>query len=559
MLKDFMLQFFLSVLPVFAFLLWHDKAQSWKSFRPFISISCGAAMILCFLTPIDLHDFNFDFRIVPLLIGSLYGGFRAYIGLSLIYVAFRLPTLDNQLETIIFALYILFFSVMVLVAINSFQSASPGKKVRIAMSIMTLQIIYLLLVISVYLYRYDVVWTWQLRAYYLIATVGFLLSIWLSIYIVEGIKEKRLLQFKVTQLTENYRNEVEKLQQFIDKAPIGVMMLDRDGIITHVNEESLRMLSLRQEFNTIEQLKDNSFTAVFHPDDGEACLKLLHRALMGQSSSTVPNRADEQILIYTTVTLRDVTDDFISGAALITKDVTELTVLRNEVGRMERLSLVGQMAASITHEIRNPMAVVRGFVQLIQERSPGEQFEYFRIIMEELDRANLIISDFLSLAQNRELRMTKASLHTSINDLIPLLTADANLRGQTLEVSLCKDMPLMMLNDREIKQLLLNISRNGMEAMGEKGVLRIKTESNGEQVWLTISDEGVGIPQEKMKHLFEPFFTTKTSGTGLGLPLCLSIAERHRGRIDVHSTEGCGTTFLVTFNIAENDVGYSSA
>jgi signal transduction histidine kinase len=225
---------------------------------------------------------------------------------------------------------------------------------------------------------------------------------------------------------------------------------------------------------------------------------------------------------------------------------------------MERLSLVGQMAASITHEIRNPMAVIRGFVQLIQERSPQNQFEYFRIIMEELDRANLIISDFLSLAQNRELKMEKASLHATINDLVPLLNADANLRGQTLEVQLCEGLPDMYLNDREMKQLLLNLARNGMEAMEDKGVLRIYTTCSESEISIHIADEGIGIPEDKLDHLFEPFYTTKTRGTGLGLPLCLSIAERHNGRIEIESFEGKGTTFIVTFDITEKEMAHTN-
>jgi signal transduction histidine kinase len=98
-----------------------------------------------------------------------------------------------------------------------------------------------------------------------------------------------------------------------------------------------------------------------------------------------------------------------------------------------------------------------------------------------------------------------------------------------------------------------------MEAMGEKGVLSISTTYTDQEVSIHIRDEGVGIPQEKMKHLFEPFFTTKTRGTGLGLPLCLSIVERHRGKIEVQSAEGQGTVFIVTFNILEPDFEHNTA
>lgn len=136
-------------------------------------------------------------------------------------------------------------------------------------------------------------------------------------------------------------------------------------------------------------------------------------------------------------------------------------------------------------------------------------------MIDELDRANMIISDFLSLAQNRELAMELTSLHDVVNELIPLLSADANLRGQSIEVSLCEDIPLIMMNDREIKQLFLNIARNGMEAMGNKGSLHISTRNNGNKIELRIADQGVGIPPEQMQHLFEPFSRRRRKEQGL--------------------------------------------
>nr|WP_260440176.1 HAMP domain-containing sensor histidine kinase [Cohnella lubricantis] len=205
------------------------------------------------------------------------------------------------------------------------------------------------------------------------------------------------------------------------------------------------------------------------------------------------------------------------------------------------------MAASITHEIRNPMAVIRGFVQLLNERSTSEQNSYFHIILQELDRANGIINDFLSLAQNRIVEKNVSDLHSLLEDLLPLLQADANMRGQQIELSLCEQLDPLELNVKEIKQLVLNLARNGMEAMDDKGVLRIETHNLPDRIELRVTDNGVGIPPEKLERLFEPFYTTKTNGTGLGLALCLSIMERHNGKIHVVSKIGEGTTFIVTF------------
>ncbi|MFF2885397.1 nitrogen regulation protein NR(II) [Paenibacillus sp. NPDC057967] len=558
MLKDLLLQFFLSVLPVFAFLLWHDKERGWNGFRLFITVTSGISMVLCLLTTSSVHEYEIDFRVVPYLIGSLYGGYRALAALTVLYAGLRMTTVDYMEEMYGFLVYLIVFLVILLFLIGPFQKAAAAKKEKIGVFIVSILLVVLISIIYVLMSQAGAPWTSTVSLNVLMATIGLLLAVWLSIYIIEGLKEKQQLHDKVIQLSASYLNEVEKLQQFIDKAPIAVMMVDRDARITHVNDESFRLLGMKDSFGSVEDVKKRPYRNVFQEGADHACIPLLDEALNGMTTTTVPQMEEGAMLLYTTVTLRDTGSHEVAGAALIAQDVTELSQLRDELGRMERLSLVGQMAASITHEIRNPMAVIRGFVQLIQERSPQSQHEYFRIIMEELDRANLIISDFLSLAQNRELKMELASINTTISDLVPLLNADANLRGQSLEVMLCKDVPHMKLNDREIKQMLLNIARNGMEAMGEKGNLRIKTDYREGEISVYISDEGAGIPQDKLKHMFEPFFTTKTRGTGLGLPLCLSIAERHGGRIDVETAEGEGTTFIVTFNITEEDAGHSN-
>lgn len=557
MLKDLLLQFFLSVLPVFSFLLWHDKERGWNGFKPFIAVTSGISIILCLLTTATVDEYEVDFRIVPYVIGSLFGGHRALAALSLVYTVLRIPTLDSTDESVSFIIFICISAALLLSVMKHFQIASSIRKEKIAVVVIISQLTVSLSMIGYIMYRNGVPWTLPVILNVLMSVAGMILAVWLSVFIIEGIKEKQQLHYRVNQLTISYRNEVEKLQQFIDKAPLAVMIIDREGRITHANGESMRMLRLRPQYTSVDHLKKEAYNVVFQ-HSSDMGISFLDQGLQGKDCPIVPHLEGDKVLLYTSVTLRNSGDQEVTGAALIAQDITELSQLRDEIGRMERLSLVGQMAASITHEIRNPMAVIRGFVQLIQERSPQEQHEYFRIIMEELDRANFIISDFLSLAQNRELKMELASVNSVISDLVPLLLADANMRGQSLEVALCETMPMMKLNDREIKQMLLNIARNGMEAMNEKGVLRIWTTCQNDKISVYVSDEGVGIPPDKINHMFEPFFTTKTRGTGLGLPLCLSIAERHRGTIDVQSVEGEGTTFIVTFNIKEESAEHNN-
>ena len=231
---------------------------------------------------------------------------------------------------------------------------------------------------------------------------------------------------------------------------------------------------------------------------------------------------------------------------MVTMDITEQVHNENELLRLDRLNLVGQMAAGIGHEVRNPMTTVRGFLQILSEKKECADYcDYFSMMIEELDRANLIITDFLALSSNKPSNIQVQNLNKIIEDLYPLLQADA-LNGDNSV--LWEKLPIIDLKiDRnEIHQLILNLVRNGVEAMTRGGQISIKTFTDGEEAVLSIKDEGTGIEPKILAKIGTPFFTTKEQGTGLGLATCYRIAERNNARIEV-DTGSAGTTFFVRF------------
>lgn len=228
----------------------------------------------------------------------------------------------------------------------------------------------------------------------------------------------------------------------------------------------------------------------------------------------------------------------------IITDITEQRQIEMEMLRMDRLNLIGEMAAGLGHEIRNPMTSIRGFLQMFREKYREDQ-EYLNIMIGELDRANSIISEFLSLAKNKMVELKPERLTSIIKALQPLLQANAALQDKNIIFEI-HDVPCLMLDGKEIRQLLLNLVCNGLEAMSAGGILTIKTCVRGEHVVLSIHDQGRGMKCDVLNKLGTPFFTTKENGTGLGLPICYGIAARHNARIDVETGPG-GTIFLVTF------------
>ncbi|MDR7866818.1 MAG: PAS domain S-box protein [Sporomusaceae bacterium] len=230
----------------------------------------------------------------------------------------------------------------------------------------------------------------------------------------------------------------------------------------------------------------------------------------------------------------------------IIRDATARKELEQELFRLDRLNIVGQMAANIGHEIRNPLTTVRGYLQVMSRKQDLEQYgDNFRLLLDELDRANALITEYLSLSKNRLTDQQPRNLNTIVESLFPLILADAAITNHVVRLEL-GDLPELPVDEKEIRQLLLNFARNGLEAMQPGKTLTIRTSADDAAVILAVQNEGPEIPPEIMEKLGIPFFTTKDNGTGLGLAICYSIANRHRAKIHI-DTGPCGTTFSVVF------------
>ena len=232
---------------------------------------------------------------------------------------------------------------------------------------------------------------------------------------------------------------------------------------------------------------------------------------------------------------------------MIVRNISELTHLKQKLSHLDQLHLVGEMAASIGHEVRNPMTTVRGYLQLLSRKPELSHYkETFNILIEELDGANAIISEFLSLAKNKVLKLEQQNLNTIIKAIAPLMQSNATMSNKYLKLDL-EHIPDLLLDAQEIRQLILNLVRNGLEAMLPGNVITIKTFIRTNKVVLSIQDMGTGIAPEHMAKLGTPFYTTKEQGTGLGLAICYSIVARHEATVEL-ITSPQGTTFLILFN-----------
>lgn len=237
---------------------------------------------------------------------------------------------------------------------------------------------------------------------------------------------------------------------------------------------------------------------------------------------------------------------FNEGLSVFFRNNTESKKQQYEFARLERLNLIGQLAAGISHEIRNPLTTVKGFLQFLGAKSNYVQDkEYMDLMISEIDRANSIITDFLSLAKSNIENILPHDINVVINKVFPMLQADAYNNNKQVVTDL-EILPDILIDENEIKQLILNLVRNGLEVTPEQGSVIISTYLKGDRVVLAIKDQGNGIPQEIQEKIGIPFFTTKEAGTGLGLAITMGIAQRHNAAFEFETGHD-GTTFYTLF------------
>lgn len=217
-----------------------------------------------------------------------------------------------------------------------------------------------------------------------------------------------------------------------------------------------------------------------------------------------------------------------------------------EMRRREELARLGELGAVMAHEIRNPLAGIKGFAQMVEAADSLEQAQEYAVkIVAQSLRMEKLVNDLLQFARDDQGERQPTDLTVLLEDCVGLLRNEATSQRVTIEFDHQGTIHAPVVVDR-IMQMLLNLMKNALQAMPEGGVLKLGLHREGKSVRLAIVDNGMGIRPEHLEHIFEPFWTSKTTGTGLGLALCKKVAEEHGGSLTVESDIGCGTVCTVT-------------
>lgn len=348
----------------------------------------------------------------------------------------------------------------------------------------------------------------------------------------------------LAQAYRTTKSSLTKIKAFSDNVvenmPIGLLAVDADGRIASFNQaaESVLQFSFGEIIGKManEVLPKQLITLT---DELEKQKGIIEREI------DYPRKDGKRIPLDVSISLLEGDDGAFLGYIILFRDLTEVQNLKREVERSQRLASLGRLAAGIAHEIRNPLSSIKGFATYFRERykEVPEDQKTAEIMVQEVDRLNRVIGQLLELARPMTIQKRSTSIENVIQHSLKMIEGQAREKGITITTDISPEINEISIDPDSIKQVLLNLYLNAIEAMEKGGILSIELSRDevSQRTKIAVSDTGIGINKADLVHIFDPYFTTKQSGTGLGLAIVHKIIESHDGEVRVESELGKGT------------------
>jgi len=455
--------------------------------------------------------------------GGIENPFILYFLFHVIIAGILLEKIYSYLQaafaTCLFALMILleYYSVIPHQHLNMFSVFAPGKEI------------------------------WHSEEYILGIFFALASTIFISVYFVTSIMDR---------LRKSGDDVLFEIKSTIENMAEGVVFIDPSDRVTMCNKAVERTWKMKREEIIGKSIKDNLSYYI-----GAAGAKITEKSRRGIKTSQHQEIRTENGYLYNTYSAVHDNKGRYWGTVLTSHDITERKKLELQLLHTERLAAIGEMSAKVAHEIKNPLSSISLNTELLHDEINSynggrtkDADDMIQSIMKEIDRLTEISEEYLQFARFPRLELKPVSVNDMLSKLTTFLKKEMFQRNIILRESYAADLPEVLLDNNQIRQVFLNIFKNSFEAMPEGGRLYISTEVSGDNVAVCISDTGSGIAEEDIQKIFDPFYSSKVDGTGLGLALTKKTIEVHGGEMFCESTVGVGTTIHLIFQ-AKYDKG----
>lgn len=342
----------------------------------------------------------------------------------------------------------------------------------------------------------------------------------------------------------------ERYQRLIQNSIDTIAVIHKDKWV-FMNESGIKLFGASDYTDVIGK----NIYSFLHHEYHQKVKEKLNQVMNGQTEVVVTRQnwiSRTKQIVFTEMVCIPTTYFDDPAVQIILRDLTERKKTEEMMLQSEKLSLVGQLAAGIAHEIRNPLTAIKGFLQLMKSEK-NENSQYLEIVFSELNRMEIILSELLMLAKPQQSMFKKENIHNALTEVILLLETEAHLNNVLIEKHLYSECEHVYCDQNQLKQVFINLIKNAIEAMPKGGVISITTKTESDGVTIIIEDNGEGIPEEILKKIGQPFVTTKEKGTGLGLMITYKIIENHQGTIEVKSEKEKGTIFTIKLPFEMNE------
>lgn len=362
------------------------------------------------------------------------------------------------------------------------------------------------------------------------------------------ITANKLTELAQKEVAAVLKEKEESLRILMEELPLAVL-ITQNGVCKYLNAAALELI----EADSAERYLGTSTNEIVDPCDHEKLHERRRKYRHGEKMGSVKYKVncyngDTKYVEGISIPATYCGEPAVIG---VFQDITERKKEEERMLHSEKLSICGQLAAGVAHEIRNPLTSINGFIKLMRTLK-HEKDQYYDIIEAELKSIEIICNELLLLAKPSVMTRTKTDIVRVLEQVIALMSVQATLKNCAIVAAYPQEAIWLSCDPNQIKQVFLNIIKNAIEAMHGGGNIHIDLTIHGEYAHISIQDEGCGIPPDKLQMLGQPFYTTKESGTGLGLMVSYNIIDNHGGSMSVESVPDQGTTFIISLPIMES-------